>query len=105
MGSDQNALLLLADGYTARGQHLGCEGTTIGKLVFNTSMTGYYEILTDPSYAGEIITFTFPLQGIYGICPDDAQSDRIHARGVIVSERAVSGNNWRSALAFKNFDR
>jgi carbamoyl-phosphate synthase small subunit len=95
-------LLLLADGFIARGKHLGCEGTTIGKLVFNTSMTGYHEILTDPSYAGEIITFTFPLQGIYGICPADAQSDRIHARGVIVSERADSGYNWRSALAFND---
>lgn len=102
MGSEQDALLLLVDGYIARGQHLGCEGTTIGKLVFNTSMTGYHEILTDPSYAGEIITFTFPLQGIYGISPNDAQSDRIHASGVIVSERADTGYNWRSALALND---
>jgi carbamoyl-phosphate synthase small subunit len=102
MPSTRDALLLLADGYTTRGMHIGREGTTVGKLVFNTSMTGYHETLTDPSYAGEIITFTFPLQGIYGICPADAQSDRIHARGVVVSERADISYNWRAALSFND---
>jgi carbamoyl-phosphate synthase small subunit len=102
MGSPRNALLLLADGYTTRGGQLGHPGTTVGKLVFNTSMTGYHEILTDPSYAGEIITFTFPLQGIYGVCPADAQSERIHARGMIVGERSECADNWRSALTLND---
>lgn len=102
MSSTRDALLLLADGYTARGSHLGRSGTTVGKLVFNTSMTGYHEILTDPSYAGEVITFTFPLQGIYGVCPADAQSERIHARGVIVGERSERGDSWRSALTLND---
>jgi carbamoyl-phosphate synthase small subunit len=102
MSSARDSLLLLADGYTARGSHLGRRGTTVGKLVFNTSMTGYHEILTDPSYAGEIITFTFPLQGIYGVCPADAQSERIHARGVIVGERSERGDSWRSALTLND---
>ena len=102
MSPTQDTLLLLADGYTARGSHLGRSGTTVGKLVFNTSMTGYHEILTDPSYAGEIITFTFPLQGIYGVCPADAQSERIHARGVVVGERYERSDNWRSALTLND---
>ncbi len=102
MSPAEDTLLLLADGYTARGKHLGREGTTVGKLVFNTSMTGYHEIMTDPSYGGEIITFTFPLQGIYGISPPDAQSERVHARGVIVSERSERSFNWRSALTFND---
>jgi len=102
MSPTGDALLLLADGYTARGYHIGCDGTTVGKLVFNTSMTGYHEILTDPSYAGEVITFTFPLEGIYGVCPADAQSEKIHARGVIVGERSESGFNWRSGMTLND---
>jgi len=102
MSSTRDSLLLLADGYTARGSQLGRQGTTVGKLVFNTSMTGYHEILTDPSYAGEIITFTFPLQGIYGVCPADAQSERIYARGVIVGERSERSDSWRSALTLND---
>ncbi|HES58753.1 MAG TPA: carbamoyl-phosphate synthase small subunit, partial [Firmicutes bacterium] len=74
----------------------GKPGTTVGKLVFNTSMTGYHEILTDPSYAGEMITFTFPLIGIYGTSPEDAQSAGIHARGVLVSELSHSADSWRA---------
>ena len=96
MNPQRDTLLYLAGGYTTRGRCIGQRGTTAGKLVFNTSMTGYHEILTDPSYAGEIITFTFPLIGIYGVCPDDAQSGRIHARGVVVSDAAPAADNWRA---------
>ena len=92
----RDTLLYLNDGYTAHGVRCGQRGTTVGKLVFNTSMTGYHEILTDPSYAGEIITFTFPLIGIYGVAPEDAQSDRIHARGTVISELALAADNWRA---------
>jgi len=94
--SSTDALLLLADGYSARGKLIGKPGTTVGKLVFNTSMTGYHEILTDPSYAGEMITFTFPLIGIYGTTPGDAQSAGIHARGVLVSELSHAADSWRA---------
>jgi carbamoyl-phosphate synthase small subunit len=96
MSAATEALLLLADGYLAQGMLCGKPGTTMGKLVFNTSMTGYQEILTDPSYAGEIITFTFPLIGIYGACPADAQSERIHARGVIMGELYPHADSWRA---------
>jgi len=87
---------MLADGYITHGQLIGRHGTTAGKMVFNTSMTGYHEILTDPSYAGEIITFTFPLIGIYGVNPIDAQSECIHARGMVVSELVAAAYSWRA---------
>jgi carbamoyl-phosphate synthase small subunit len=92
----RDCLLLLDDGYSARGRLIGRPGTTIGKLVFNTSMVGYQEILTDPSYAGEIIVFTFPLIGIYGCSAQDSQSGRIHARGLVVGEAQGTPDSWRS---------
>jgi carbamoyl-phosphate synthase small subunit len=92
----RDTLLLLDDGYSVRGRLLGKPGTTLGKLVFNTSMVGYQEILTDPSYAGEIITFTFPLIGIYGATAADSQSGKIHARGLIVGEAQGQPDSWRS---------
>ena len=92
----RDTLLVLDDGYIARGRLLGKPGTSIGKLVFNTSMVGYQEILTDPSYAGEIITFTFPLIGIYGATAADAQSAGIHARGLVVGEAQFIPDSWRS---------
>jgi carbamoyl-phosphate synthase small subunit len=90
------AILQLADSTRFHGRLIGRPAVTAGKLVFNTSMTGYQEILTDPSYAGEIITFTFPLIGIYGANPGDAQSRRIFARGLVVGELSGAGDNWRS---------
>ncbi|MDQ3023973.1 MAG: carbamoyl phosphate synthase small subunit, partial [bacterium] len=93
------AMLMLADGYVAHGVAIGQPGTTVGKLVFNTSMTGYQEILTDPSYAGEIIVFTFPLIGIYGAAEEDRQSSRIHARGLVVGELSDAADNWRADRA------
>jgi len=92
----RDTLLVLDDGYTARGRLLGKPGTALGKLVFNTSMVGYQEILTDPSYAGEILVFTFPLIGIYGATLADAQSGGIHARGLIVGEAQFIPDSWRS---------
>lgn len=96
MVSSPPALLVLSDGYVARGRLAGQAGTTIGKLVFNTGMTGYQETLTDPSYAGEILVFTFPLIGIYGVNTADYQSEKVHARGVVISELSAGRDNWRS---------
>jgi carbamoyl-phosphate synthase small subunit len=79
------AILALEDGLTMTGVLAGAAGTTSGEMVFNTSMTGYQEILTDPSYAGEIIIFTFPLIGNYGVNDADSQSRRIFARGLVTS--------------------
>jgi len=78
------------------GKPLGAEGCTVGEVVFNTGMTGYQEILTDPSYAGQIVLLTYPLIGNYGINDDDFESDRIQPSGLIVREACEAPSNWRS---------
>jgi carbamoyl-phosphate synthase small subunit len=88
--------LLLSDGTTYEGLPLGADGLTIGEVVFNTGMTGYQEILTDPSYAGQIVLLTYPLIGNYGINDDDFESDRIQPTGLIVKESAPVPSNWRA---------
>jgi carbamoyl-phosphate synthase small subunit len=90
------ALLALADGTVFEGRALGYEGETVGEVVFNTAMTGYQEILTDPSYKGQIITMTAPHIGNYGMTPEDVESRRIWAEGFIVKESSRLDSNWRS---------
>jgi len=89
--------LLLSDGSVYQGKALGAEGFTTGEVVFNTGMTGYQEILTDPSYAGQIVLLTYPLIGNYGINDDDFESDRIQPTGLIVKEACDAPSNWRSS--------
>jgi carbamoyl-phosphate synthase small subunit len=88
--------LVLSDGTTYEGQPLGAEGTTVGEVVFNTGMTGYQEILSDPSYSGQIVLFTYPLIGNYGINDDDFESDKLQPSGIIVKEACAVPSNWRS---------
>jgi carbamoyl-phosphate synthase small subunit len=88
--------LLLSDGTVFEGKPLGANGTTVGEVVFNTGMTGYQEILTDPSYAGQIVLLTYPLIGNYGINDDDFESDRIQPTGLIVREACEVPSNWRA---------
>ncbi len=88
--------LLLGDGTVFEGKPLGASGTTVGEVVFNTGMTGYQEILTDPSYAGQIVLLTYPLIGNYGINDDDFESDRIQPTGLIVREACDIPSNWRA---------
>ena len=88
--------LILGDGTVFTGKALGADGHTVGEVVFNTGMTGYQEILTDPSYAGQIVLFTYPLIGNYGINDDDFESDRIQPMGLIVREACEAPSNWRS---------
>jgi carbamoyl-phosphate synthase small subunit len=88
--------LLLSDGTVFEGKPLGANGTTVGEVVFNTGMTGYQEILTDPSYAGQIVLLTYPLIGNYGINDDDFESDRIQPTGLIVREACDVPSNWRA---------
>ncbi len=90
------AVLVLEDGSAYYGTAIGKRGEVHGEVVFNTSMTGYQEILTDPSSSGAIITMTYPLIGNYGINADDFQSRGIHARGIVVRELCFSPSNWRS---------
>ena len=87
---------MLADGTVIEGRPLGAEGQTIGEVVFNTGMTGYQEILSDPSYAGQIVLYTYPMIGNYGINDDDFESDRLQPSGIIVREACEKPSNWRS---------
>jgi carbamoyl-phosphate synthase small subunit len=90
------ALLVLADGLVLRGQAFGACGTAIGEVVFNTGMTGYQEVMTDPSYAGQLVTFTYPELGNTGINAADQEADAPHVRGVIARQVAPVDSNWRS---------
>jgi len=92
----KQALLALADGSIFEGRALGYEGETVGEVVFNTAMTGYQEVLTDPSYKGQIITMTSPHIGNYGMTMEDTESRRIWAEGFVVKEASRLDSNWRS---------
>jgi len=93
------AALALADGRVFFGQALGASGEISGEVVFNTSMSGYQEILTDPSYRGEIVTMTYPLIGNYGINSEDVESSKPHLAGFIVKEACDMPSNWRSQMS------
>ncbi len=88
--------MALADGTLYEGRALGYRGETVGEVVFNTAMTGYQEVLTDPSYKGQIITMTSPHIGNYGVAPEDTESRRIWAEGFVVMEASRLASNWRS---------
>ena len=90
------ALLALADGSVFRGQSIGQSGSVVGEVVFNTAMTGYQEILTDPSYAEQIVTLTYPQIGNTGINPEDVESDRIWAKGLVIRQLPRRLSNFRS---------
>ena len=92
-----NAALVLADGTALWGRGLGARGSAVGEVCFNTSMSGYQEIITDPSYAGQIITFTFPHIGNVGTNPEDIETQAPAARGVILRADITAPSNWRSA--------
>lgn len=92
----KKALLALADGTFFEGRALGHEGETVGEVVFNTAMTGYQEVLTDPSYKGQIVTMTSPHIGNYGVTPEDIESRRTWAEGFVVREASRLASNWRS---------
>ena len=89
------AVLVLADGSVFRGCSVGAEGRTVGEVVFNTSMTGYQEILTDPSYAGQLVTLTYPHIGNVGANPEDSESRKAYAAGLIIRELPMVASNWR----------
>ena len=92
----EKALLVLKDGLVFEGWSFGAPGQAIGEVVFNTSMTGYQEILTDPSYKGQIVTMTYPQIGNYGVNMEDAESEKPYAQGFIVKEYMPMRSNWRS---------
>lgn len=97
--------LILKDGKVFSGKPLGAETDGFGEVVFNTGMTGYQEILTDPSYAGQIVLLTYPLIGNYGINDDDFESDRVQPTALIVREACEAPSNWRSRKTLDQFLR
>jgi carbamoyl-phosphate synthase small subunit len=99
----QPAILVLADGSVYHGLGFGAEGTTIGEVVFNTGMTGYQEVLTDPSYAGQIVTFTYPELGNTGVNPEDEESDRPQVQGVIARNICHIPSSWRSRQSLADY--
>src|SRR6188474_1040594 len=90
------ALLALEDGRTFRGRSWAADGEVCGEMVFNTSMTGYQEVLTDPSYAGQIVCMTYPLIGNYGVNKADEESSRPWVEGFVVRESSRVASNWRA---------
>jgi len=99
------AIIALEDGTIFEGWAFGARGERVGELVFNTSMTGYQEILTDPSYCGQIVTMTYPLIGNYGVNPDDMESARPQVEGFVVREYVRNWSNWRGEESLKEFLR
>jgi carbamoyl-phosphate synthase small subunit len=97
------AKLALEDGSIFSGRAFGAEGETFGEVVFNTSMTGYQEILTDPSYCGQIVTMTYPLIGNYGINPEDVESGNLAIRGFVVRELCDAPSNFRSTKSLEDY--
>ena len=98
----KNAKLVLSNGITFSGYSFGAKGSTVGEIVFNTGMTGYQEVITDPSYFGQILTFTYPEIGNTGINFEDSESDN-SVKGLIVRNYSSNVSNWRSKLNFNQW--
>lgn len=102
-GEHPSALLALEDGTTFLGRSVGARGESFGEIVFNTSMVGYQEIVSDPSYAGQIVTLTYPQVGNYGVNNLDSQSRRLHLRGLVVHDMCYTPSNWQSEQSLPDF--
>ena len=102
-GTTPPAILALADGTVYIGNSIGTSGSTVGEVVFNTSMTGYQEILTDPSYCQQIVTLTYPHIGNYGINPEDVESSKVHAAGLIIKDLPLVASNFRSTQTLTQY--
>ena len=99
----QKALLALADGSLFWGRSIGVSGESIGEAVFNTAMSGYQEILTDPSYARQIVTLTYPHIGNVGTCAGDEESGQVHAAGLVIRDLPLVASNWRSEMTLPEY--
>ncbi|MCE1250795.1 MAG: glutamine-hydrolyzing carbamoyl-phosphate synthase small subunit [Comamonadaceae bacterium] len=104
-GAFPPAILALADGTVFIGNSIGATGTTVGEVVFNTSLTGYQEILTDPSYCQQIVTLTYPHIGNYGVNPEDVEAEKIHAAGLIIKDLPLIASNFRSHQSLHEYLR
>ena len=99
----RRAILVLADGTVFNGTAIGADGQAVGEVVFNTAMTGYQEILTDPSYAEQIVTLTYPHIGNYGTTPEDSESSRIWAKGLVIRDLSPVASNFRSTQSLSDY--
>src|SRR5262245_64739849 len=99
----EKAALVLADGTIFLGRSIGAQGAAVGEVVFNTAMTGYQEILTDPSYCRQIVTLTYPHIGNTGVNPEDDESSRVYAAGLVIRDLPLLASNWRSSESLTQF--
>ena len=97
------AVLVLEDGFALEGQSFTGDFETGGEVIFTTGMTGYQEVLTDPSYTGQMVCMTYPLMGNYGITAEDMESAGIHAEAFLVKECCKEPSNWRSTMSLPDF--
>ncbi|UUZ63870.1 glutamine-hydrolyzing carbamoyl-phosphate synthase small subunit [Polaromonas sp. P1-6] len=102
-GNTPHAILALADGTVFIGNSIGAAGSTIGEVVFNTAMTGYQEILTDPSYCQQIVTLTYPHIGNYGINAEDVEAGKVHAAGLIIKDLPLLSSNFRLSMTLSEY--
>ena len=102
-GTFPSAILALADGTVFVGNSIGAPGSTVGEVVFNTAMTGYQEILTDPSYCQQIVTLTYPHIGNYGVNVEDVEAARVHAAGLVIKDLPMVASNFRSHLTLSDY--
>ena len=103
MSARTPAILVLKDGTVFRGSSIGADGLTVGEVVFNTAMTGYQEILTDPSYCRQIVTLTYPHIGNYGANSEDVEADRIYAAGLVIRDLPILASNWRQSCTLSEY--
>ena len=97
------ALLALADGTVFIGHSIGAPGSTVGEVVFNTALTGYQEILTDPSYCQQIVTLTYPHIGNYGVADEDVEAKKVFAAGLIIKDLPVLESNFRKTMTLPQY--
>src|SRR5439155_13213300 len=105
MTNPDAALLVLADGTVFRGRSIGAAGAAVGEVVFNTALTGYQEILTDPSYCRQLVTLTYPHIGSYGTNTEDVESPRVFAAGLVVKDVPRRESNFRSGASLREYLR
>ena len=104
-GNHPSAILALADGTVFIGNSIGAPGSTVGEVVFNTAMSGYQEILTDPSYCQQIVTLTYPHIGNYGVNAQDVEADRVYAAGLIIKDLPLLASNFRQSMPLADYLR
>src|ERR1051326_6838037 len=103
MSNLEKAALVLADGTTFHGRSIGAHGAAVGEVVFNTALTGYQEILTDPSYCRQIVTLTYPHIGNYGVNAEDVEASKVYAAGLIIRDLPLIASSFRADMTLQQY--